>query len=622
MFCTKCGRELHEEDVFCAHCGTKVREDIIREERHKPYRYDEVVFNPPFREEAERRTRRITEEIKPYSSEPKKESVNFDWNLEGFPTRDSRKDEDFELNWDTVIDSRQKKRAIDVEKITPQQEQELPEDTYKTVSGESFEDKYEPVSQPEEDKTEGDSCETKSATMSIEDLERQLFGSEDIDGVPEKQRIEGSEMTMEYNLSGLNGKEKEEEKFYTYNAKCDAFQELLDREKARLDAMEERRKSQWADITGPEEVKEYREKKTPSFEDVFIEPELPLVPPLKEVLTVQAPATIAVMAEDDPAADIASPGIPGEEKTQVSPFLPFGHRTADDGGDICGDEEEIGDNGPCSEETPCTHQSSAEEHIEEVKKKLRYSDVFPMDAFNDDSHSDGSNDSNADAADSKGKTLADPDDDYDDDDDNKGGKAIKVLIAVLAVIVVAELAIIGAKTFAPNSGLAQGADRLIEKIAVLVHGGEEEDPEPPQSGDSRFTEYIQESKDLAENIGEITYNENLKFDLTKEYSFDGIGTTREFTDETLSGEKTRGQAIISAMVSYYGGWQNEDTESGIVGINKLEIGEVRTGDDGYYALTKVTYVKEDGQTAEKQQIAFLTASGEDIKINEVKEESN
>ena len=55
MFCTKCGRELHEEDVFCAHCGTKVREDILREERHKPYRYDEVVFNPPFREEAERR---------------------------------------------------------------------------------------------------------------------------------------------------------------------------------------------------------------------------------------------------------------------------------------------------------------------------------------------------------------------------------------------------------------------------------------------------------------------------------------------------------------------------------------------------------------------------------------
>ena len=33
-------------------------------------------------------------------------------------------------------------------------------------------------------------------------------------------------------------------------------------------------------------------------------------------------------------------------------------------------------------------------------------------------------------------------------------------------------------------------------------------------------------------------------------------------------------------------------------------------------------MKEDGQTAEKQQIAFLTASGEDIKINEVKEESN
>ena len=27
MFCTKCGKELHEGDRFCSRCGAKVREE-------------------------------------------------------------------------------------------------------------------------------------------------------------------------------------------------------------------------------------------------------------------------------------------------------------------------------------------------------------------------------------------------------------------------------------------------------------------------------------------------------------------------------------------------------------------------------------------------------------------
>ena len=55
MFCTKCGNPLHDGDKFCAHCGAKVREDIAREASNSQ-KYEEVVFNPPFRQEAERRT--------------------------------------------------------------------------------------------------------------------------------------------------------------------------------------------------------------------------------------------------------------------------------------------------------------------------------------------------------------------------------------------------------------------------------------------------------------------------------------------------------------------------------------------------------------------------------------
>ena len=47
MFCTKCGKELREGDNFCAHCGNKVRPDLVPEKEER--RYSEVVFNPPFK---------------------------------------------------------------------------------------------------------------------------------------------------------------------------------------------------------------------------------------------------------------------------------------------------------------------------------------------------------------------------------------------------------------------------------------------------------------------------------------------------------------------------------------------------------------------------------------------
>ena len=100
MFCTKCGRPLHDGDKFCAYCGTKVREEDRQEAAPSHSRYEEVVFNPPFRAEAERRTRQISDEVSRYSDEPKKETVHFDWNLDGFPSRDSKRRDDFELNWD------------------------------------------------------------------------------------------------------------------------------------------------------------------------------------------------------------------------------------------------------------------------------------------------------------------------------------------------------------------------------------------------------------------------------------------------------------------------------------------------------------------------------------------
>jgi len=96
MYCTNCGKKVYEGDRFCAHCGTKVREE---RPAPKPMSSD-VVFNPPFKIEADRRTSEIYRgfvsepaEEKPRQTEP----VSFDWNLDGFP-QETRRTEEVDFN--------------------------------------------------------------------------------------------------------------------------------------------------------------------------------------------------------------------------------------------------------------------------------------------------------------------------------------------------------------------------------------------------------------------------------------------------------------------------------------------------------------------------------------------
>ena len=109
MFCTNCGKKLHDGDKFCANCGTKVRKDTPEV---KPVSND-IVFNPPFKVEAEKRTNEIYRGfVSDKPAEEKKrtaEPVNFDWNLSGFP-QETRKTDDVDFNWDSVVERRNQQR--------------------------------------------------------------------------------------------------------------------------------------------------------------------------------------------------------------------------------------------------------------------------------------------------------------------------------------------------------------------------------------------------------------------------------------------------------------------------------------------------------------------------------
>ena len=58
-----------------------------------------------------------------------------------------------------------------------------------------------------------------------------------------------------------------------------------------------------------------------------------------------------------------------------------------------------------------------------------------------------------------------------------------------------------------------------------------------------------------------------------------------------------------------------------MGINSLEIGEIRSGNGEYFVLNKVTYAKADGNTAVAYQTVRLVNSADGIIVDEMKEES-
>ena len=661
MFCTKCGKKLYDGDSFCAYCGAKVREELMfKTETKAPTRtprYDEVVFNPPFKAEAERRTQHISEEANLYSSEPKKERISLDWNLEGFPTAERKKD-DFEINWDAVIEKKRDTRSINVEKI-------LPETGFKTV-----EEPVKPVVEPlkvvevPEEKVEKEViveevpettdvvdlfAEEKEEPLSIEALERALFGTEDFAALDDNDlgmtveyktlktqkeeqleaekfeaKILEEEIFTEENLEEVHEEEKpSKQEFFTFNSKRDAFQELLDKERARLEALENERKTQWEELTASEDV-EYVPKKALDFEEVFQEPKTPLVPPLREVAVVLPPLTARVMADDpeniiEPEYVVVLPPLtarvePLEEEIEACESLVE---------EVATEEEVSIEDVACEESEECPFhgtedKGTTEEAISE-KTKLRYSDVFPVGTFDID------DDNKSDELDKKEevKFFFDDEDDDEDDDEKGGNGFIKALIVLLAIIVVLELAAIGVKFLAPESKIALMVDDLMVKVMSLFSEDKGEAVEPTANlQESKLENYVNQLASSPENIGRVIGDSTLKYDLSGEFAFAELAQTSEFQDIAWGTEKdkTNGYYIVEAVLGYYDDWKEEHPDESIVGINQVTVGEVRTGNNGYYVLNRVVYAEEEGDVLEKTETVYLEASEDKIIVKEVKEE--
>ena len=556
MFCTKCGKELYDDDKFCAHCGAEVKEP-------KHARYDDVVFNPPFKIEAERRTQEILKTTeKPKAASKNSEPVSFDWNLEGFPSSQPRKTEDVDFNWDSIIEKRNTVNSIAVEKIEP----ELPK-------------KPEiPAEQPAPAAETETEYEQEEPSLSIEELERELFGET---GNSEKANPEEKDLepTIIAGADIWRSKADEpaaarDERFYTYNQKFDAFQELLDKERERLQNMEE---------SCPWEKAAMDNK---CAEESLQEPERAKPLELVDVAVPAAPMTI----------DLSEGGATSDEENPET-----------------------------------VKEAEHERDLSPRPEKLRYSDVFPNGLVNDDVTGPSDDSQTGKEIESKAKSLDAIYDDSDEEEESEKSHIFaKIIISILIILIVIEGGILTIRFIAPESKISLWANEVMIRAVDLLtgNGGGNGDEFAPATNDERevyMTRLVEKASEEMKTIGEAVFSPDLKFGMLKEYSFEEIADAESFVDaDWLQDEDgnpvTYGQKLIETLVKYYDSWQSANNDSSLVGINKLEIGEIRTGREGFYALCRISYAGEDGNDVVKYQTVYLRISGDAMIINEIKED--
>lgn len=679
MYCTKCGKKLQDGDRFCANCGAEVRKTDNIES-------DDVVFNPPFKIEAQRRTEEILKSTeKSEQPKPKQETVDFAWNLDGFPSTQPRKTEEVDFNWGSVVEKRNNARAFSAERadlsddraeFSPWAELHMPSVAkVEKPEAKEAEQKIESIAAiPELEELKQQTESTENMSMSIEDLEKELFGlekereaeeeklaeptiiaksvdkkktvpssmfvSNDIFDEPyykpvtarqetkpaeaEQDKPEIAEVKQEADVDAFKETEikqqpvqpvsneqtsfKGDERFYTYNQKFEAFQKLLEQEKQRIKNLENGFSSEVSEINENKSAvlpeTDYIEKisdkeATECVKKAEIKPELEEAK--DEISVVFAPVTMAIdmtgslpeSVKEAVVKEKTDTAIAENEKKEVSAVqAPPSNKYADD------------------------------------ESRQRKSDIKSGDADN------GSVDSSNSAKEIKKIDLFD---DIKEDEEPKKFTAAKIIIGILAFLIAAELVILGVKFVAPDSSFSKAADKMMVKAADFVMniiGGDESDEDDgsddadlPET-DEKFMQtekLIKEASSEVKTIGEVSYDPELKFSLLKNYSFEEIEGAEQFVDaewyEDENGTVTYGSVLYETLVKHYDSWKSVNDDENLVGINKLEIGESKTGEKGFYTLCRISFAGADGKEIVKYQTVFQKISEKTMIINETKEDN-
>ncbi len=685
MFCTKCGKELYEGDNFCASCGTRAR----AMEKPTPT-FEDVVFNPPFKREAERRTAEISmglemeKSSQPAKSEKKKEEVSFNWNLDGFPSAQPRRTETVDFNWDSVIDRRSKGHFTKVE-TTGEKKQpavlkwEEPAKTEITPELKKTIEPYEEIAMPQEMAMPQETAVTKEAEVpqetevqkeaevpkEAEILQEAVTSKEAApkEVAEEEAVVEQAEPESEYTEAPLTVEELEKilfeqeytalnkrtddeaikstdqlEKFYTYNQKKEAFQELLDKEYERLRGMEEDNRPDaesleytWAGRLFPEKkVAEEAAVATPDGAEEQCE--------IQNDKDAGCDTEVETEAEPKPVADktidvsevrkaARVQEVAKEKEEQVTPSSnseqPINEQPADGQGTPESGKDRLGQK---SQGTATAEDAEGDHAADSVDTDSTDSTV--ADAA--DKQVTEIQDTEAEASEKTDPkvTLAELFDD-EEDEPKRMNIFFKLIITLLVILFVLEGTVLAVKLIAPESTFAVKSSEMVESLISMVTGAKE-DADTDDEGSTAETndnnvEYtavtttyisdIIESLSKPATIATVSEDVDLTYSLLQTYAYEEIAEAEEASEEDAYVE-----TVIEAVVSYYDTWQETNVDSELIGINKLEIGEIRVCDDGYYVLCRLTYASSTG-TEIICATAYVQVDDTEVTVTESKEET-
>ena len=386
--------------------------------------------------------------------------------------------------------------------------------------------------------------------------------------------------------------ETSEEKpmFYTFSQKNEAFQQLLQRERDRLNGLG----SEYMPLNADTKVEKIvKAVESPAYEEngVFVE-------------TILQPLQTTV-------ADLSGDPKPDKSSRKYS-FMTDGDWLRE--------------------------LKSSKDMDSANKAKLRYSDLFPTPVREDDIEEYGPAD-DEEAMKEKQRKAEELDKIFENDTNEERPRHIvgNIIMILLILLILFEGSVLAAKLIAPDSKYAHISDVAVEKILNLFggNGGESDEESTEPTGDVDINDsaieegsYIAMINDLSKNadtIGQVSYNDGLNYSIVSKSAFDGVEKLETLKDSewTKDGDKvtTYAGGIFASIIDYYNEWKDRNTDENLVGIDSLEIGEIKQGENGYYALTKTTYATKDSGKVATYQTCYVSLLEGSMFIEEIKGET-
>ncbi len=569
MFCKECGKSINDDSKFCSYCGSKV-EPIDKMQSFE--NFSNEANNP---HEVQQKTAGRTDSQTPEKSIKDinlKRTANFNWDLDGFPSDDQRKEKKVSIDWNDVL-----------------------------MSGNQDND-----STKIRRDTKGRKTDSFFFATQIHDGDKSVQNNDDVD----LQSFLLEDKTNNQDFSGKsdadfveNGDSVAVNKFYTFNKKNEEFQRLLDKEYEKL-----------KNDDGFQEIED-DEKEFCTSDDSSSEAKKG-----GQESELDSPIFLKPRSNGDISGEIENSGVgvleDGDRPKEAGNGEQIPSERSDSEGDIevkdCGDENDSIISEPEGVELQEGQADSQSEPSEdELKSKRnrrgradnRSKTKFDFHAiFDDEDVIDSSNIIKQKKTHKKDDELIEnvklndskDEDQVTDEEDKPKSKGKKILSILFYIILIIVILILGIKLVAPDSSLAINIDRAYETVIDKITG---KTPKGAQVEESKTIEdWIADASSANQNISKIESDSEIKVDITNK-DFKGMDASKPFSDSiwytTDDGQDVYyGGDIVKAVVAYY---SDLNTSSGGINdtkIDHLKIGEIRTGEFGFFVATSFNDDKE------------------------------